>query len=233
MVIGKGLIAKKFSAYTDNGNVLIFASGVSNSKNTNPAEYEREKNLLLQTLRENKEKTVVYFSTCSIYDPAESKSQYVAHKLELETIIKTHADSYRIFRVSNVVGQSVNPNTVLNYFYFHINNHINFDLWSGAYRNLIDIDDMYSIAHTILSRSLFKNQVVNIANTENYSAGDIVTALEKQMNQKANYIKIEKGANFTIDTSAIAPIIKEAGIIFEYPAYLHHLIKKYYPVNDL
>ena len=35
MVIGNGLIAGQFNKYRDNDNVIIFASGVSNSKETN------------------------------------------------------------------------------------------------------------------------------------------------------------------------------------------------------
>ena len=36
MVIGNGMVAKRFGSYKINDQFLIFASGVSNSKNINP-----------------------------------------------------------------------------------------------------------------------------------------------------------------------------------------------------
>jgi hypothetical protein len=41
MVIGNGTVAKVFSEYCDNGDILIFASGVSNSKEKSEANFER------------------------------------------------------------------------------------------------------------------------------------------------------------------------------------------------
>ena len=84
MVIGNGMIAKRFAAYTGNDQFIIFASGVSNSRTNDTAAYNREAALLLDTIKHNKDKTLVYFSTCSIYDPGEKDSPYVLHKLKME-----------------------------------------------------------------------------------------------------------------------------------------------------
>src|SRR5471030_2330378 len=111
MVIGNGLVAKSFSEYNNDSKFLIFASGVSNSKSTNQVDYERELNLLKQKVAENGEKTLVYFSTCSINDPAESRSAYVAHKRGVEEYIRAHVEKYVIIRVSNLVGHTTNNNT--------------------------------------------------------------------------------------------------------------------------
>jgi hypothetical protein len=80
MVIGNGMVAIRFESYKTNDEFLIFASGVSNSKNINPEVYERELILLQRSIQENREKIFVYFSTCSIYDPEEENSKYVLHK---------------------------------------------------------------------------------------------------------------------------------------------------------
>ena len=53
MVIGNGMVAKRFESYKTNDQFLIFASGVSNSKNINPAAYEREL-ILLQKCNQRK-----------------------------------------------------------------------------------------------------------------------------------------------------------------------------------
>jgi hypothetical protein len=46
MLIGKGMIANIFSSYKNDDNILIFASGVSNSNEKNKQEFLREKNLI-------------------------------------------------------------------------------------------------------------------------------------------------------------------------------------------
>ncbi len=221
------MIAKKFASYASNDKFLIFASGVSNSKSSDQSAYAREFDLLVQALEKNKNKTIVYFSTCSVYDPSESQSQYVVHKKAIEDHIRKNAASFYIFRVSNVAGSSNNPNTILNFLYYHIANKINFDLWAGSSRNIIDIDDLFSIANYILSSGLYINQTINIANPVNYTVLTIIDTLGKILQQKPNYITIQKGNDFPIDISQIQKIIDHLGIDFN-KDYLERLIKKYY-----
>ena len=57
---------KKFIKYADNKDVLIFASGVSNSLETSPVEFGREQFLLEKILAEHSQKKIIYFSTCSM-----------------------------------------------------------------------------------------------------------------------------------------------------------------------
>src|SRR5947209_2533395 len=116
MVIGNGLVARQFKGHSENNDFLILASGLANSKSTDDADYKREFDLFKKSIAENKEKTFLYFSTCSINYPEESKSAYVAHKKNIEQYISGNVSQYTIFRASNLVGKSNNPNTVLNFF---------------------------------------------------------------------------------------------------------------------
>src|SRR6476659_9153689 len=124
MVIGNGLVAKAFYSYKKKDEFLIFASGVSNSKSSTGQDYQREKELCADTLREHMDKTFVYFSTCSIEDPDLKSTDYIKHKLDMENLIKQGSNHYYIFRLSNLAGFSRNKNTVLNFF----NDHISYDL---------------------------------------------------------------------------------------------------------
>ena len=54
MIIGNGLIASAFAGYEYCKNLLIFASGVSNSLETHLEPYERERKLLEKTIKEKK-----------------------------------------------------------------------------------------------------------------------------------------------------------------------------------
>jgi len=227
MVIGTGMIGKRFEAYQNDDRFVIFASGVSNSKNRIDAAYNREIQLLEKTIEEHQDKTIVYFSTCSLYDPEEEHSPYVAHKKNVEHIVHSSCQRFSIFRVSNLVGRSNNPNTVLNFFVYHIRNQINFDLWTNASRNLLDIDDMYSIVDYILRGELHINAVTNIANPSSYKVTEIVAAIEKRWQVQANYVPIPKGSTFNIDISAISEIIKQLKIPFP-GDYLAKLLEKYY-----
>ena len=83
MVIGNGLVAKGFSAYNRDSNIVVFASGVSNSTTTSEAAFSREAGLLSEILRQHTEKKIVYISTCSIYDESLNDSAYVRHKLAM------------------------------------------------------------------------------------------------------------------------------------------------------
>jgi nucleoside-diphosphate-sugar epimerase len=229
MIIGNGLVARRFELYNSQDNFLVFASGVSNSKTKNPEAYSREMKLLKDSVQQYNTKTLVYFSTCSIYDPQEKESAYVQHKLHIEDFIQTHVKQYHIFRVSNLAGKSSNPNTLLNFFFNHVKNGVNFDLWTNACRNIIDVDHAYLIIDHILKHNLFPNQVINVANPVNEPVKKIITAIETFLNIKSNYIEIDKGTCFEIDTSSIQPIIQKLGILFA-PEYLMELLHKYYQI---
>ncbi|MBS1511626.1 MAG: NAD-dependent epimerase/dehydratase family protein [Bacteroidetes bacterium] len=228
MVVGNGLIGKRFQAeYNGNDNYIILASGVSNSKSTRQEDYERELQLVSKYVNEYPGRALVYFSTCSIYDPGETASMYIRHKLAVEKIIASSHSPYHIFRISNVAGSTGNPNTILNFLFNCIENQIHFNLWKHAYRNLVDIDDVYRIIHTILDQKLFINQIVNIANPVNYAVSRIVSEIEQFCGKKGNYTLIDSGSNFEIDIALIRTILDSLNIAFP-ENYLSILLHKYY-----
>lgn len=227
MVIGNGLIAQRFASYRDNDRFLIFASGVSNSKTRDKESYQREIELLWDCIHQHKENILVYFSTCSIYDPDGQGSPYITHKLEIERIIRDNMERYFILRVSNVAGRTTNPNTVLNYLIHHIRNGINFDLWTTAYRNIIDIDDVFYIAEELFNNIPPPKQPVNIGSPFNYAVKDIVTAIETFLGKRSNYVEINKGSCFAIDLSVAEPIFRRKQQLSA-PEYLDYLLSRYY-----
>ncbi len=227
MVVGRGMVAKKFDAFAQDDNVLIFASGVSNSKCTDEKEYARERNLMMESLNSNKDKIFVYVSTYSVFDPSQNESHYVKHKLNVEQYIAEHANRYLILRASNLVGKSTNPNTVLNFFVDSIKHHKKFNLWQNATRNLLDVDDFYAIGTYILAREEMLNKIYTVANPIIYSVKDIVEAIEEHLKIKADCEVVDRGKSFEVDISDIAPMIERLGINFD-KDYLSSLLVKYY-----
>ncbi|MDQ2863668.1 MAG: NAD-dependent epimerase/dehydratase family protein [Bacteroidota bacterium] len=167
MVIGNGMIANRFMSYKDDDDVIIFASGVSNSKDTAEKNFIREFQLLHQTASNYPQKTLVYFSTCSVEDQDLALAPYVIHKKTVEEFITTNVSKYCLFRISNLAGTSNNPYTLLNYFIFNIIKNLPLTVWKNAYRNIIGIDDMFSVANYFLKEKENTNATINIANPVN------------------------------------------------------------------
>lgn len=228
MVIGNGMLAKAFESYLDQEDFIIFASGVSDSTSMDTKAFEREIQLLTGTIKNNKDKFFVYFSTCSIYDPSMQHSHYVQHKIKAEELIINQCPSFIIFRLTNPVGKTGNRYTLVNYLINHITEKKEFAVWKNASRNIIDIDDVYTVCNGILQQKLFTGSVVNIANPLNYTVPFIVENIETYFNTKARYRQIDTGGAPAIDTSAVNPLFTKFNINFD-EHYLQKLLKKYFP----
>ena len=105
MIIGNGDIAKALPVRDD---LLFFASGVSNSRETNEDAYRREEQLLMQ---QDKKKHLVYFSSLCVFY---SDTRYAKHKKLMEDTIRMYWEHYTIIRIGNIdFGE--NPNTIINF----------------------------------------------------------------------------------------------------------------------
>ena len=126
-----------------------------------------------------------------------------------------------------MAGFSNNPYTLLNYFVYKIITGETFEVWKNAYRNIIDIDDMFLIVDNILKEKLFMSQTINIANKYNYSVISIVNKIEEHLHKKAYYTEVKKGNNFRLNIALIEPLIEKLQIKFD-ENYLTRILKKYY-----
>jgi nucleoside-diphosphate-sugar epimerase len=228
MIIGSGLLAHAFANhFLQREDVCIYAAGVSNSSCMDDREFTREQQRLNDALNLAKNVDVfVYFGTCSVIDPDVGNTPYVQHKLAMEQIVRTHTGSL-ILRLPQVAGKTPNPHTLLNFLYARISRSESFNLWSRAKRNIIDVDDVVSIAHQLIAHHSVRNFTYNIANFSNYSMVEIVSALEHVAKKRAVYELVERGSEYIIDTTAILPMLEETGIKFD-SDYLEKTVVKYY-----
>ena len=109
MIIGGGDIAKVLPERDD---LLFFASGVSNSRETDQKAYERERDLLMA---QDKLAHIVYFSSLAIFY---SDTLYTRHKRLMERVVKANFAHYTIVRLGNIAWGD-NPHTLINYFKAH------------------------------------------------------------------------------------------------------------------
>ena len=225
MIVGNGLLAKAFEKYKNDDRILIFASGVSNSLEENKNLFLREENLLIENLKNNPSKKFIYFSTCSVYDGSLKESHYVKHKLKMESIIEAHHSNFLILRLSNIVGGIGNRNTLINFFITSILDESPIQIWRGAIRNLLDINDVLIIFELIKDR--FHNEIINVANTESYSVLNILTSVENHLSKKAITTYVDKGSSYTINLSKIEKVVNKV-IPNSTIYYLDILLKRHY-----
>lgn len=230
MILGRGLLAQAFeSAFKYSSKVIIFASGVSNSQCQDSLEFEREKSMISDQLLNNKSSLFVYFSSTSIFDPELQLTKYVAHKKFIEEYLLNHETSDRIliFRLPIIAGRTANQHTLLNYLAQKILSNTKFDIFTKAYRNIIDIDDIVKICTTIIESNRDENKVFNVCNPESIRVLDLVKIMERILDAKANFNIVEKGGSAVIDMKNTLPFIENSGVRFG-SSYLNETLTKYY-----
>jgi hypothetical protein len=226
MIIGNGLLAQAFApVFRADPEVLVFASGVANSRETRAEEFARERAMLVEALALNK--FTVYFSTCSVHDPELASSPYVVHKRELEQLVRERAPLSTIFRLPQVVGATPNPFTLTNYLHQQIHSGAPFQVWRGARRNLIDVSDVLAIGTALIRGHRADNLTTNIACPFSIRVLDLVRIFEQAMDRRANCATIDAGGAYDLDTSIAMEAAAQAGIDFD-DHYVRKLIYKYY-----
>jgi nucleoside-diphosphate-sugar epimerase len=224
MIVGKGLIATSFKKYFEGESEnIIFASGVSNSKESRESEFLREEALLRDYLQLDKK--IIYFSTCSLMDPGLHNTAYVNHKKRMEDIVQL-ANHYAIFRLPQVVGKDGNNSNLANYIFNMVKSELTFDVWANATRNFIDIEDAAGIASYLIN-NMTENLVVNIASPLNTRVIDIVNIFECILEKKAHFNLLDMGTSYSIDSMMAVRVGASLGIYFE-RLYVEKVLRKYY-----
>ena len=228
MIIGNGMLANAFAPhYLNNSDICIYASGVSNSRCVDSAEFLRERDKLLNTIDEFKDiSTFVYFSTCSVNDPSAINTPYVKHKLAMEKIVSAHP-GYLILRLPQIAAKTGNPNNLLNSLHRHLNTGVEFTIWTNAYRNIIDIDDVVNIAIRLLADSKNRKLWINIANPVCTSIRDVVAAMELAVGATMKVCSVDHGAHYPIDITPILSSGYASHCQFD-ASYIERVITKYY-----
>ncbi len=225
MIVGKGLVASAFEITKENYlDYVIFASGVSNSKENNNAEYNREKELIIETINQNKNLKFIYFSSISVNV---DENKYFEHKLKIENIIKENTSNYIIFRIPQLVGRNGNPNNLVNY----IKNCIltGDEITTNNYieRALLDVEDLVMVVDYCKDKTI--GETLNLSGIQKIKVFNLCKIIGELLN-KTPKIKIVDNIeynNWDIDNSEL---INEAIINFNKSNYNLNILKKYLQV---
>lgn len=225
VVIGDGLIAKSFmdSGIKDE-KVLIFASGVSYSSETDIKEFNRERDLLLDMISRYNDYKIIYFSSVLTNI---SNTPYYNHKSDMERLIEDCGCDYIIIRLPQVVGHGGNKSTLLKHLCDKVKTKSELVVDVNSYRALIDVRDVTDIINFITPKT--SRTKLTISHIEKLKTVDILMLIRKALGVDFIYnVKLSDGIfdNWGCDNS-----IEVDGAIehlkIQKTRYTDNLIKKY------
>ena len=225
MIVGKGLIASQFNDWWKDKDVVIFASGVSNSKEGKHSEYQREKQLIETFFSSNK--LFVYFSTCSIFDKNLENSLYIKHKLQIEELIKNNFTNYFILRLPNVIGETKNQNTFFNYFYNAIVNQNEIQIQKNNIRYFLDVEKIEPMVKYIYNNRSDWNKTINMIFDDPISILKVLLIMEKAIGLVAKKRIVDGGMKYTISNKSFSKYKSKIFHNINDEGYTEMVIKKY------
>lgn len=226
MIVGNGLLARAFEPwFGETRDIVVFASGVSNSLETRADEFARETALLRPRL-DSEARRFIYFSSCGVAADESELTPYMRHKRSMESLVLS-APHGLVLRLPQVVGRTKNHHTLTNFLRDHIVSGKHFTVWAHAERNLIDIDDIVKIGVRLAEELPTKASVVSIAAARSLLMPKIVGIFERVLGNTANCSYVEKGAPMVIDTTMAEIMSARLGINLG-DSYIEHVITKYY-----
>jgi hypothetical protein len=226
MVVGGGLMARVFAPFGDAKDLVIFASGVSNSSESDPAAFARERDLLLRVRAAHPAATLTYFGTCSVNDPEQRDTPYVRHKLEMESLLKESQGPWLVLRFPLVIGHSPGSRTLAQFLYDRIMRGDPLEVWQGASRHPIDADDAFRIGNLFIRDQAMRSRRINIA-IRSFPVLEFVHAFERITERKANYTLVNKGRAYALDCPEVAGVSDRLGLDYS-DRYLERVLRKYF-----
>jgi nucleoside-diphosphate-sugar epimerase len=174
-IVGNGMIARAFGdSGAQQDDLLVLASGVSNSHETSTEQFRREADLLSDELMHHAGMKVVYFSSCSV---GLVDSPYYRHKSAMEKIVMEGAERFLVCRLPQAVGVTRNA-TLVNHIAKCIRSGKLVGVRENARRNLIDIDDVVRI---VLRLSKLPSMRIQITNGRMMPIAHIVSAVSNAL----------------------------------------------------
>lgn len=226
MIIGSGFLARSFGPrFGDRTDVMLFASGVSNSLETRLQAFAREKNLLQQQ-QAQRSTQLVYFSSCGVVENTGQTTPYMHHKREMEALVLAMPRGL-VVRLPQVVGSTPNPHTLTNYLRDRILSGERFSVWAKAERNLLDVVDLVAIASAVIDDGDLEERLVSIASGEILPMPDIVRIFEHVLERRAHFVLEDKGAPLVVDNRMALRLGSRLGIDLGH-GYSERVVRKYY-----
>ena len=220
------MLAKAFSAFTPSADVVIFASGVSDSMETRASIFARERELLECTRAAHADRLLVYFGTCSAEDPDRRETPYVQHKLQMESLLTEQSAPWMVIRLPLAIGREHRSPTLANFLHERISRGESFEVWARSTRYPIDVEDAFRITARFIAARPMWQRTINVA-LRAFPVLDFVHILEAITGKKARYTVVDKGAHYVLQCPEVAAVAAELELDFG-PGYLERVLRKYF-----
>ena len=180
MIVGSGLIARVFKNLKIPDDIIIHASGVSDSSCVSDIEFFREKTLVENSLR-NKKK-LFYFSSQSCSNEG-LNTPYVIHKRKIEKTILTYSPENVVIRIPQIASRTGNSNNLIHAFYNMLVSGQVITCYNGVQRNLIKDIHLEIVFNHIIQNSL--SGLLSFSAPHCYTPLEILNSMENISNLKA------------------------------------------------
>jgi nucleoside-diphosphate-sugar epimerase len=226
MIVGSGMMARAFAAWRGDRDVVVFASGVSNSLETDPAAFAREKALLTETRAKHPEALLLYFGTCSVDDPDRRETPYVLHKLEIELLLEQAGAPWMVLRLPLAIGPGHRGRALAQFLYDRVSRGEAFEVLQRATRYPIDVADVVRIARRFVADRAQWNRRINVA-LRAYPVIEFVRVMEAIVGKRARYHLVPKGRHYAVHCPELAAIARELNLESD-EGYLERVLRKYF-----
>ncbi len=226
MIVGSGMMARAFAAFGPDRRTLIFASGVSNSLESDPAAFRRERELLEHTRAAHPAALLVYFGTCSVHDPDRRDTPYVRHKLAMESLLERLGGDWMVLRLPLAIGPSHRSPTLAQYLHDRISRGEPFEVWANAIRYPIDVDDARRIAERLVADPAARNRRIEVA-LRSFPVSAFVRAMEGIVGKPARCSYVQRGEPYALECPEATRLAAELGLEIG-EGYLDRVLRKYF-----
>ena len=240
-IVGRGFLAGHLAGIAEHHpDVVALAAGVSAAGDIPPEQYTRESKRLYEVLRhcEKTGRRLVFFSTASagMYSvpdaspgredgPVYPATPYGRHKLSLEAVVKSSDVEYLILRLSHVVGFNQPAHQLLPALVRQLVSG-SIQVHRGAQRDLIDVEDVIKIVHTLLVDGRTRD-VVNVASGHAPRIEDVVTHMEHLLGTRAEKTYVEASGAQPVSIDKLCRLVPPVYGLGFGPDYYRTVLDKY------
>lgn len=238
-IVGNGFISTNFVfLQAQHPDVLLFGAGVSNSFCEDAREFRRDTELLYSAIRHclKHHLRLVYFSSAGMvygnYEhevredgPVFPRSAYGRHKLAMESVIRASGVRHLILRLSNPVGPRQQPHQLLPALYEQVRRGF-VEVWSGAHRDLIDIDDAVALTNALLYTDCDR-ETFNLASGYAVRVETIVDYLEERLGVFVLRNFVDRGDAYQVCIAKLCAWLDPALFAHFGPYYYQHVLDKH------
>ncbi|MEV5276393.1 MULTISPECIES: NAD-dependent epimerase/dehydratase family protein [unclassified Streptomyces] len=240
-IVGRGFLAGHLAGIAEHHrDVVALAAGVSAAGDIPPEQYTRESKRLYEVLRhcEKTGRRLVFFSTASagMYSvpdaspgredgPVYPATPYGRHKLSLEAVVKSSDVEYLILRLSHVVGFNQPAHQLLPALVRQLVSG-SIQVHRGAQRDLIDVEDVIKIVHTLLVDGRTRD-VVNVASGHAPRIEDVVAHMEHLLGTRAEKTYVEASGAQPVSIDKLCRLVPPVYGLGFGPDYYRGVLDKY------